>query len=156
MTALMGVEVVYNQGRPITDLLGNPRVTPDGKRQVDTQVFPAEYALGKKWSTRIGITRPGGFTEEVRLDLAVTARETIEVLAGRFEAFRIEASGWGMKTGKREFRYWMAPDRVRRILLREQRTWDTRRDANAAPEQTRIELVSFSEAGRAAPPSPRS
>jgi len=145
VTALGPIEVHYNDGEMITDLLGNTLLRGDGARQVDNQTFPTEYAVGKKWASRQTIVQPNGFSDEVRVDFIVTGREVVEVPAGRFDAFRIEGSGWAMKMGKRQIKYWVAPDRVRRIVLRENRIWDIRFNRNAAPDQLRIELVEFRE-----------
>src|SRR5258706_510942 len=52
VTEITDLEVIFNRGREITDRLGNPTRTPDGRRFAGQQNFPAEYVLGKRWVTR--------------------------------------------------------------------------------------------------------
>ena len=143
ITAVTDLEVVYDDGL-ITDLIGNTTRQPNGERQADAQHFPAEYHVGKRWSSRHKTFGRGG-PDEVSLDWTIVAREPLDTPAGTFEAFRVEASGFAFRGGRRVFRYWAAPDRVRRFLVFEVRRWDTR---GAPGPSERNVLVSFREASR--------
>lgn len=75
------------------------------------QINPAELQVGRKWTShfqRTGIS-PGAGNYEFR----ITGREMIEVPAGKFFAFRIEATGWlpGRFSPSRraEFTRWVVP-----------------------------------------------
>ena len=118
VTAVTDMEVIYNEGESTRDLLGNEieMKLQDGARFVDSQFYPTEYTLGKKWTTRYKLVTRSGFTDDMRIDFVVVAREEIEVPAGRFDAFRVEGSGYATKRGRREFKYWVAPNRIRRPL----------------------------------------
>lgn len=115
---------------------------PSPQCHADNQTYPTEYKIGKRWVTRHKVVAGGVVREEVEITFAVVAREFIDVAAGRFEAFRVEGAGWAMKSrGRRKFTYWVAPDRVRKPVLRELWRWD----AFGPARSERIELVAFAE-----------
>lgn len=123
-------------------MLGNFLKLPGGDRHADNQTFPTEYRIGKRWVTRHKIVTGGDVREEVEIAYTVVEREFIDVAAGGFEAFRVEGAGWAMKSrGRRKFTYWIAPDRVRKPVLRELWRWDPLGPARSE----RIELVAFAE-----------
>jgi hypothetical protein len=100
---------------------------------------------GKKWSTRYKVTTTQGATDVISLDYTGHgARRWWTTPAGTFDAFRVEGNGWARRGGRREFRYWAAPDKVHRFVVNEQRWWDQR--SNAPIRNQRTELISFSEA----------
>jgi hypothetical protein len=79
----------------------------------------------------------------------VAGREDIVVPAGRFNAFRVEGTGWQNDRNKRDFTYWIAPDKVRVPLVMEQ--W--RKDSSIMffgglipGRSERSELIAFHEA----------
>jgi hypothetical protein len=120
VTKITDTKVIYNDGKRVSDLLGNPlrirRVRISGNQNI-----PAEFELGKRWTTRWITDRPNG-REESDFDLRVTARETITVPAGSFDCFKVEFEGlaYGPKGAvEMEGRYWMAPDRVRQMVAQE-------------------------------------
>jgi hypothetical protein len=115
-------------------------------RQADTQIYPAEYAVGKKWVTRYKVFGRNGSEDEVIIDCAITSREAVTVPAGTFNAFKVEGSGYAWRAGaRREFRYWAAPGRVRRSIAFELRWYP----GSGTPQKwERTELVSFLEASR--------
>ena len=110
------------------------------------QNIPAEFALGKRWTTRWITDRPNG-REESDFDLRVTARETITVPAGRFDCFRVEFEGlaYGPK-GAVEMagRYWMAPDKVRQMIAQEVLRKQSK--SGRVLKGDRRELVSYQQA----------
>jgi len=120
VTKVTDTKVIYNGGRRVSDLLGNPlrirKVRISGNQNI-----PAEFALGKHWSTRWITDRPNG-REETDFELRVTARETITVPAGSFDCFRVDFQGlaYGPKGAVAvEGRYWMAPDKVLQMVAQE-------------------------------------
>jgi hypothetical protein len=60
------------------------------------QFYPAELVVGHKWRTTFKQARRSGLHYTFQYDLKVAAKETIQVPAGKFEAFRIEARGYNM------------------------------------------------------------
>jgi len=121
VTKVTDTKVVYNNGKRVSDLLGNPlRIRK--MRISGNQNIPAEFALGKRWTTRWITERANGTREETDFDLRVVARENITVPAGTFDCFKVEISGlaFGPKGAVEiEGRYWMAPDRVRQMVAQE-------------------------------------
>jgi hypothetical protein len=145
VTAVSELEVVYNDGRLVTDPLGNRRVaTSDGARFTEHQVFPAEYAIGRKWSTRFRAAR--AIHSYYDIEYAVVARENIAVPAGTFDAFKIKGTGWvsAASNTRLDYTYWVAPDKVRLCIAFETRvTSSPLRPSSISSE--RMELVRFSE-----------
>jgi uncharacterized caspase-like protein len=143
VTSLTDFEVIYNNGGNVTDRLGNQIKRADGTRLVDAQAFASEYALGRKWQTRLNITYANGQSDDLHMDLAVVGRDEIEVKAGRFRAFRVVGSGWGSSGTRHELAYWIAPDQVRRALRRDGRVLDR----GGRPQHAeRVELAGYHEA----------
>jgi uncharacterized caspase-like protein len=134
VTEVTDFEVIYDDGiRRITDLLGNDIVARGGAKFSPSQIFVYEYSLGKKWTTRFHVTsvpKPGGYGKiegaldvgggDFQYDFRVVTKEPITVPAGTFEAWRVEGHGfWASRRGGRRYVYWIAPDRVRRMLAME-------------------------------------
>jgi hypothetical protein len=149
VTNVTDLYVIFNGGGFITDLLGNIVVARGGaKRVADQQMFPTEYAVGRKWTTRYEVELDNGQRRTVRLDVGIVGKETVEVPAGRFDAFRVEASGFTDDGGKRAFKYWAAPDRVRVPLIFEQHNERPVSRKRRGGNWERQQLLSFSEASR--------
>ena len=130
----------------VSDLLGNTVRDTNGRRVVANQAYPAEYALGKKWVSRFHVEDASGVVDETEIEFRIVARETITVPAGTFDTFRIVGTGWARGGRKREVTHWMAPDRVRRFVAREQsRSPSPAMGVNARGDKHRIELVRYSE-----------
>jgi hypothetical protein len=144
VTAVTENEVVYNNGRHITDLLGNILLRAgDQARFGPSQFFGTEYSLGKKWSTRYSITFVNGKEDMVETELKVVAREEVTVPAGTFDAFRIEGTGWTLDASVRSTHVvWVAPDRINRYIASE--IW--RRRHNRILYSERDELVAYTPA----------
>lgn len=116
--------VVYNNGSPITELIGNPVKLSDGTRYSDAQHHIAEYSLGKRWTARHRLIKPNGSAYDSEIDYRFVARERITVTAGSFEAFHIEGVGWSQsdKYGVNVYnQFWISPE-VRRYIVHESRT----------------------------------
>ena len=153
VTAVANEEVVYGNGVFVTDLLGNTKRRRD-ERYADVQIFAAEYSLGKRWNTRY-LWEDSNGTTEIDLALVVSAREEVTVPAGTFNAFRVEGRGWGRGPVPRgplvqieaEWNFWIAPQSVRRPILRET-SLRYFFGAPTGPLRQRVELVGYSERGR--------
>jgi uncharacterized caspase-like protein len=148
VTRITDDEVAFDSGF-VTDLLGNVRRTRDGRSFTPRQQLPLEYAVGKRWVTRFQITTKSGASGMAEMELRITARETVTVPAGSFQAFLIEGhtrsagTGPGGRNVETINRWWMAPDKVRRWVASE-----VIRKAFGQSnylEATRQELVSFKQ-----------
>jgi len=147
VTAITDSEVIFNEGSFVTDLLGNPRRNQRGVEITGSQFFIPEYSLGKRWSARWQRMLPDrGGVFDVDYDFKVVAREQVTVPAGRFDAFKIEATGFtpannNSGTISLQTRYWIAPG-VRRFIA-----WEdmNRHSGGTIRRSERIELVSYSQ-----------
>jgi uncharacterized caspase-like protein len=137
-------EVKFSSGR-VTDLLGNPSRFPDGRMFSGNQFLPLDFSVGKRWSSRFRLSRAGGFSDvESQMDFRISARETIAVPAGRFDTFRIEAEGISYLQQNPTYlsiTSWVAPDKVRYPIAREER----RTTGGRTDLYQRTELVAFSQ-----------
>jgi hypothetical protein len=117
-------KVFFDSGL-VTDLLGNNLRLRMGAELTPNQALPLEYAVGKRWVTRFNMTLPTGQTGSVVGEVKVAGREVITVPAGTFDTFRIEIRTYvnfsHLTQGTIETNYWMAPDKVRLQIVREQR-----------------------------------
>lgn len=147
VTAITDSEVIFNEGRFVTDFLGNPRRNQRGVEITGSQFFIPEYSLGKRWSARWQRMLPDrGGVFDVDYDFKVVAREQVTVPAGRFDAFKIEATGFTPANNNSGVislltRYWIAPG-VRRFIA-----WEdmNRHSRGTIRRSERIELVSYSQ-----------
>jgi uncharacterized caspase-like protein len=144
ITRITDTEVIYSNGF-VTDLLGNNRRFPDGRRLSPNQTYPLEFTVGKRWQSRWITSNPkrGEIPNERHFHIA--ARENITVPAGTFNAFRIEATGGAAVpvVGNMSIsaRYWFAPDAVRGLVAGEFLQKGTRGIGQAF----RVELLSFKQ-----------
>lgn len=120
VTAITDTEVHYNEGRFVTDLLGNSLRFGGGAIWSPNQTVPTDFAVGKRWTTRFHVIPGTGGDSVVELDLRIADRERITVPAGTFNAFRIEAQGWQTGSGATgrinlswDWKTWYAPGEVR-------------------------------------------
>jgi hypothetical protein len=144
VTALSDSEVIYNDGKPVTDLLGNLIKRPDGATFGPMQYFATEYSVGRKWGTRYSVVLANGKPDIVELDFRVVTREDVTVPAGTFDCFRVEGEGWRLGTSgvppqSIKTTYWVAPQRVARFVAME--TWW--RIGSRITRSDRDELVQF-------------
>jgi hypothetical protein len=134
-------EVIFNGGL-ITDLLGNVRRFADGRTNTDNQNVPAEFVVGKHWTTRFSGSSPQGGAASVELAYRIVGRERISVPAGEFNAFRIQVQGYGVNMqGRAEFKFthWYDPGKVPLPVARE----ETRTAGSRVLSAIRVELVSY-------------
>jgi len=143
VTGVIEAEVVYNNGNFATDLLGN-LLRDGGVRFTSNQQFPAEFFVGKRWSTRFTEQSANFGVGLFDASYRVMKKERVTVPAGAFDAFRIEGSGTftrGTSLLRVVSRAWFAPDKVRRPVAREELRTVGRLESRAE----RIELVSFQQ-----------
>jgi len=144
VTAVTENEVTYNDGKLVTDLLGNLIKRPDGATFGPMQYFATEYSVGRKWATRYSIVMANGIPDIVEIDFKVVTRESVTVPAGTFDCFRVEGEGWrlganGVPPQSIKSTYWIAPDKVARFIAME--TWW--RVRSRITRSDRDELVQF-------------
>jgi hypothetical protein len=137
-------KVVFDSGL-VTDLLGNNLRLRNGVQFTPNQALPLEYAVGKRWVTRFNVISPNGQTGAVAGDVRVAGREVITVPAGTFDTFRIEIRTYvdfpHLARATNETNYWMAPDKLRLQVVREQ----VGRRNNQPFVAERYELTSFKQ-----------
>ena len=137
-------EVTFSNGL-VTDLLGNAVRTRRGGTRSPSQVVPTEFTVGKRWRSRfhMGGLRGKGF--EMNLELRITDRERITVPAGTFDAYRVDAWGWGTGDGINvswDWKRWYAPERVRRPVAIERLH---KNQAGVVRESSRLELLAYKQ-----------
>ena len=159
VTAITDTQVIFGDGRLITDRLGNTVRLPNGDEFTPRQDQPLEYAVGKKWSTRYKMkNEERGLSTTADFEFRITKRERITVPAGTFDCFVIEGNGWSVSHMGGQMRLglkrWMAPDKCRRPIVSEQfrqfeglvgRTGKGPK-AGTFAQNERHELVSFKQA----------
>jgi hypothetical protein len=88
--------VEFNGGEYLSDLMGNTLANPRGALSTPRQFYPAEFVLGRRWTSEFRQARPSGMVYTFRYKVRVAAREVVTVPAGRFDAWRIEAEGFNV------------------------------------------------------------
>lgn len=142
VTRVTDTEVIFGKGNLTTDLLGNWLKVPDGRQWTGAQFFVPEYSLGKRWSSRHRFVAASGNNYSTEYDFKVTARESVTVPAGTFDAFRVEGHGWTRGEAgaiQLTMRYWVAP-RVRRYIALENYHKHSR---GKVLKNDRLELVEY-------------
>jgi hypothetical protein len=135
-------EVTYGDGRFVTDLLGNTKRSGEGTVFTANQQFPSEFFVGKRWRTRYTVEDQRG---QARFDVEfrIPRRERVTVPAGTFDCFRIDGTGTLVRNTRLvrvEIHVWFAPDKVRRMIARDDLRYLARGREGLA---TRVELVEF-------------
>ena len=142
VTEVTDTEVHFNKGQMVTDLLGNVLRTGMGAIWSPNQTVPTEFTVGRRWNTRFHHITPKGIDGTLDLDFRIADREMVQVPAGSFHAFRVEARGWrtgGKQSVAWDWKTWYAPDQVRRPVAEEM----LRRTGLQTTESSRIELTNF-------------
>ena len=159
VTEITDTEVIYNRGRRITDLLGNDVLDRGGRQFSPSQIFIAEYSVGKKWTTRFHMIRAseqgggGGGKgrrraaakhereDDVEINFRVVGKESITVPAGTFDAYRVEGEGYLSNRGASwSYVYWIAPSQARRVVAMERHVRSPKGRTSASD---RYELTSY-------------
>jgi hypothetical protein len=144
ITQVTDTQVIYNSGRAVTDLLGNPVRRPDGRRLTPNQLVPTEYKVGKKWRSRYNVTHPKFGEFKTTTEIRITGRERVSVPAGAFDCYRLDAlaqADGATGTLRFEVTTWMAPDKCRLLIARN----EIRRNQYTIVFAERQELASFSQ-----------
>ena len=93
VTAIEGPRVLINGGELIFDQMGGMLLNRFGAKDPALLGSPADLQVGKRWRSAFTNTRPGGPAARSFYEHRCTALEDLEVPAGRFKAFRVEAQG---------------------------------------------------------------
>ena len=107
VTAIEDELVQVNDGKNTFDRLGNIQSRKE-KHWRDAQFFPADYAVGKKWSL-VASLETDMRNDVVNLQARVAERERITVPAGVFDVFRVEVGGKGQQGHRYTWTFWMNP-----------------------------------------------
>ena len=84
------------------------------------QFYVSEYSIGKKWATRYrGTNIEGTNILSYEHEFKVVAKEQKTVPAGTFDTYRVEGSGWSSSSSRFQWKYWIAPDIVRKPIAME-------------------------------------
>ena len=149
VTAISETEVIMNRGRIILDLLGNMVQNGKGQRFTPRQEQPLEYVVGKKWTTRFGVSKGEDDQGITELQFRIAGRERISVPAGTFDCYRIEGTGviWrgGRESTDVSWTVWRAPDQVRTFVARGEEKRRSMRGHVTTVSSERRELVSFKQ-----------
>jgi hypothetical protein len=102
--------VYFNDGMYIWDTMGNAVKSEKAAYDPRVQQLPAEFQIGRTWTTRYRTAAPGLISNEIYLDGSVVGREKVRVPAGEFDSFRVEFSGFNLTQGYRlTLRTWVVP-----------------------------------------------
>jgi hypothetical protein len=121
ITQITDTEVLYDDGRVVTDLLGNPRRLHDGRTFGPNQIAPRDFSVGKRWSSRFTGSSPKGGAYSAEFNMRIVGKERVSIPAGTFDAFRLEVRGDVNQPAGHvgiELTAWYAPEKVRRYIAR--------------------------------------
>ena len=116
VTGVANNSVTLNSGAKVIDFSGNELKSATAGSST-AQFFPAEYAIGRKWTTRFDWANEG----PIEVSLRIVGKETISVPAGTFDVFKIEGEGeqLGLGGGRWKHVSWVAPEISRRPVAME-------------------------------------
>jgi hypothetical protein len=149
VTSITGLHVIFNDGERVIDSLGTDVKSPDSSVSLPAQFYPAEYAIGRKWTTRVrgssvAHTLPDNLVE---IGFKIKAKETITVPAGTFDTFKVVGTGLGPNGEQWKVHYWIAPEVSRRPLAIE----FVVKDGGQTVVSNRHELTGFKQSVAPAP-----
>jgi uncharacterized caspase-like protein len=141
--------VIFNKGTQIRDLLGNVyKNVRYGEYSEEeggaAQFLTSEYAVGKKWNARYRVKAKDGREWISEYTFRVVGKEKVTLPAGEFDAFKVVGEGTMSLGARLQFTYWIAPDKVRRILAHEFITTGLKSGKRMTNE--RLELVTYRQA----------
>lgn len=114
--------VVMNSGERVFDQMGGVIKTRGGLKEPAELRAPAELSIGRRWHSSFVLTpAQGGPTRRVSLAFRTVSIEQIEVPAGKFITYRVEARGnsiGAMDTIAIESTYWIDPKTM--MIVREE------------------------------------
>ncbi len=101
--------IEINDGRIVLDSMGNTLVAQGVTANPRIQTVPVELQLGRKWSSRFTRSAGGETAIDGYINFHVTKRERIRVVAGEFDAFRIDGEGFGQAGRRQVIVAWLVP-----------------------------------------------
>jgi hypothetical protein len=116
VTAVGEQQIVFNDGVLVLDLTGNEIKSTNPRFLSPAQLFPAEYAVGVKWSTKFGWRRGDGVAGVMELDFKVLGRQKFVSAVGTFNAFKVSGTGYVIGGNRWTMDYWIAPEFCTRPL----------------------------------------
>jgi hypothetical protein len=144
VTSVTDAQVIFNDGEVVLDLVGNEVKSRHMRIRSPAQLFPAEYAVGVKWSSEFAWLKTNGSPGVMVLDFKVVGREPFKTPAGAFHAFKVNALGRVKDGAFWNMTYWIDPDKCPRPL---QFDMQVRASARTGVEFDRTVLVSQSTRG---------
>jgi hypothetical protein len=146
VTSITESQIIFNDGKVILDLVGNELKSRDHHFLTPAQLYPAQYAIGFKWSTKYIRKRGNGVASEMELNLAVVSREVFTNQAGTFNAFKVTASGSVADGKNRRIEYWIDPDKCLRPLRFDEFAWKQKSRGRERMKVTaRTELIRYTQ-----------
>ena len=101
--------IEINEGQIVIDSMGNLIKRGTFTYDPRLQSSPAELQLGRRWTVVYQRRAGGGPPTDAYYDYHVAARERIGLVAGEFEAFRIDGEGFNRYGTRLAFVAWLAP-----------------------------------------------
>ena len=153
VTAITDTEVIYNGGELGTDLMGNTTKWPDGRKTTGNQILPLEFVVNKRWETQYLVVPADGGTSRVQIQLHIVSKEKVNVPAGSFDCFKLEARGKIFGQTAQGFSFngtvmlnlWLAPDVCRRAIRYEYVRVVFNNRGRFVLDNDRFELESFKQ-----------
>lgn len=151
VTSLEGEQVMVNGGVLVLDQMGGVLNNRLGRKDPVLLQSPADLQVGKRWRSAFTNTPPGGQPHRSYYENRVLALEDVEVPAGRFRCFRVEARGESRPQGGghgRRLAYdtWIDPATM---WIVKHHLRQTNALTGEIAEETRDELVSMTRVPRA-------
>jgi hypothetical protein len=111
--------IEFDGGARIIDRLGNDIKSINARFVTPAQLFPSEYSVGKKWSTRFRWVRAGSYgVSDTELHFKILKRERLNRSIGDFNAFYIEGDGHVLDNGAKIMtKMWIDPDKCPQPLV---------------------------------------
>jgi hypothetical protein len=93
VTAIEGGRVMVNGGEMVMDQMGGVLVNRFGVKDPAQVVAPADLQVGKRWRSAFTNRRDQGPASRNYYDNRVVALEELQLPAGRYKAFKVDARG---------------------------------------------------------------
>ncbi|CAN5360270.1 hypothetical protein BH11PSE11_BH11PSE11_20330 [soil metagenome] len=130
--------VEFEDGKLISDLMGNLMKYPGVETDIPIQYAPLELQIGKKWRAAYRQSR-GGVSSSIYYDFQVARREILDSELGAIDCFKVEGEGRINNTGAvLRAQLWMVPG-LNASLRREYEVWSRGKKV----EHKRYDLVSM-------------
>ncbi|MCE9642172.1 MAG: hypothetical protein K8S22_18795 [Betaproteobacteria bacterium] len=132
ITAVTDTQVVFDNGKHITDLYGREIRSRLGGQIERPSAPPRQYSVGQSWSEKYLVRTQNGNVFQNSIDISVVAHEEITAPAGTFAAFKLEGKGtrslykgnaMEQAPAMTDFVRWVVPELGNRRIREEQRQW---------------------------------